>query len=606
MKNKPTDRMKREDVPKNQKWDLTALFETKGKWEKELQAVREDLSSVTMFKGRLQESAKMLLDCLEAKEKLLERFNLVFMYADLRLSIDNTDTERQKDSAKASETRSEMNAALSFVENEIIALPEKKVKKFIEEEQGLQPFEKYFADLHERKAHVLGGETEKALAALGSLFSAPYNIYNRGKLSDMQFDSFTDEEGKEWPLSFALYAGKYCSSSSADIRRNAYDSFNKTLNQYKHTFAAAYAANVNHEVTMAHLRGYDSVTDMLLQPQQVTKEMYHNQLDVILEELAPHMRKYAILKKRVLGLDKMTFADIKAPLDPDFKIETSYEEASETVKDALEIMGPEYMDMINTALTERWVDVADNIGKSTGAFCSSPYGAHPYILMTWPDTMRGAYTLAHELGHAGHFYLAGKNQRMVNTRPSRYFIEAPSTMNEMLLSNHLLSKTNDNRTKRWVILQQLGTYYHNFVTHLLEGELQRRVYKLAEDGEPLTASVLSEQKADVLKKFWGDTVEIDGGASLTWMHQPHYYMGLYPYTYSAGLTVSTIVSKQILEEGKPAVERWLDVLRAGGTLKPLDLIKKAGVDMSKPDPIRGAVAHVGSLIDELEESYSGQ
>ncbi|MBT2690604.1 oligoendopeptidase F [Bacillus sp. ISL-47] len=605
MKNKTADRIKREDVPKNQKWDLTALFETKDEWEKESQAVSEELSSVTKYKGRLHESAKVLMDCLEAKEKLLERFNLVSMYADLRLSVDNTETERQIDAAKASEARSELNAALSFVETEIIALPEETVKNFMKEEKGLQLFQKYFADLHERKSHALGEETEEALAALGSLFSAPYNIYNRGKLSDMQFDSFTDEEGNEWPLSFALYAGKYSSSPSTEVRRKAYDSFNKTLNQYKHTFAAAYAANVNHEVTMARLRNYESVTDLLLQPQQVTKDMYHNQLDVIQEELAPYMRKYANLKKEVLGLDKMTFADIKAPLDPEFKMETSYEEASETVKGALEIMGPEYMDMINRALTERWVDYADNIGKSTGAFCSSPYGAHPYVLMTWPDTMRGAYTLAHELGHAGHFYLAGKNQRMVNTRPSRYFIEAPSTMNEMLLSNYLLSKTNDNRTKRWVILQQLGTYYHNFVTHLLEGELQRRVYRLAENGEPLTASVLSEQKADVLKKFWDDSVEIDEGASLTWMHQPHYYMGLYPYTYSAGLTVSTIVSKRILEEGKPAVERWLDVLRAGGTLKPLDLIKKAGVDMSKPDPIREAVAHVGTLIDELVESYSG-
>ena len=176
-------------------------------------------------------------------------------------------------------------------------------------------------------------------------------------------------------------------------------------------------------------------------------------------------------------------------------------------------------------------------------------------------------------------------------------------MNEMLLGNHLLSNTKDNRTRRWVILQLLGTYYHNFVTHLLEGELQRRVYKLAEEGEPLTADLLSKLKRDVLENFWGDSVEMDEGAGLAWMHQPHYYMGLYPYTYSAGLTVSTLVSQRILDEGKPAVEQWLDVLRAGGTMKPLDLIKKAGVDMSKPEPIREAVAHVGKLITELEESF---
>jgi oligoendopeptidase F len=596
-------RMKRQDVDQKQKWDLTALFKTKDDWRNELEAVKEDLSEISKYKGKLDQSAGELLECLEAREKLLERFNLVTMYADLRQSVDHTDPERQKDAALSNDAQSTVNAGLAFIETEMIKLPEGKLERFFEEEPGLESFKKYISDLQDHKPHALSEETEETLAALGSLISSPYNIYNRGKLSDMQFDPFIDDEENEIPLSFALYAGKYASSPSSKVRRNSYKSFNKTLNQYKHTFAATYATQVNQEVTLARLRNYESATAMLLHEQQVTEEMYNNQLDVIQEELAPHMRRYANLKKRVLGLDKMTNADLKAPLDPDFKIETSYEEAADIVQEALEIMGPEYSEMIRTALSERWVDYADNIGKSTGAFCSSPYGAHPYVLMTWPDTMRGAFTLAHELGHAGHFYLAGKNQRMTNTRPSRYFIEAPSTMNEMLLGNHLLSNTKDNRKRRWVILQLLGTYYHNFVTHLLEGELQRRVYKLAEEGEPLTADLLSKLKLEVLENFWEDSVEMDEGAGLTWMHQPHYYMGLYPYTYSAGLTVSTLVSRKILDEGKPAVQKWLDALKAGGTMKPLDLIKKAGVDMSRPEPIREAVEHVGRLITELEESY---
>ncbi|WP_144480218.1 oligoendopeptidase F [Cytobacillus oceanisediminis] len=600
---KSNERLKRQDVDQEQTWDLTALFETREDWERELKAVKEDLPKVTQYKGSLGNSAAELLECLEAREKLLERLNLVSMYADLRQSVDHSDSERQKDAAFASDAQSIVNAELAFAETEIIKLPKGKLESFLNEEPGLDPFKKYLSDLQDRKQYALSEETEGTLAALGSLFSSPYNIYNRGKLSDMQFDPFIDDEENEIPLSFALYAGKYASSPSSTVRRNSYESFNKTLNRYKHTFAATYATQVNQEVTMARLRNYESATAMLLHDQQVTQEMYDNQLDVIQKELAPHMRRYANLKKRVLGLDKMKNADLKAPLDPDYKIETSYEEAAETVKEALEIMGPEYSEMIKMAFSERWVDYADNVGKSTGAFCSSPYGAHPYVLMTWPDTMRGAFTLAHELGHAGHFYLAGKNQRMTNTRPSRYFIEAPSTMNEMLLGNHLLKNTNDTRKRRWVILQLLGTYYHNFVTHLLEGELQRRVYNLAEKGEPLTADLLSKLKLEVLKNFWGNSVEMDEGAGLTWMHQPHYYMGLYPYTYSAGLTISTLVSRQILEEGKPAVEKWLEVLKAGGTMKPLDLIKKAGVDMSRPEPIHEAVEYVGKLITELEESY---
>ena len=331
--------------------------------------------------------------------------------------------------------------------------------------------------------------------------------------------------------------------------------------------------------------------------------MYNNQLDIIFKELAPHMRRLTNLRKKVLGLDKMLFCDLKAPLDPDFNPSTTYEEASKVILEAVKVMGPEYSEIIETGFKERWVDLADNVGKSTGAFCSSPYGAHPYVLITWQDNMRGAFTLAHEFGHAGHFYLANKNQRVMNVRPSLYFIEAPSTMNEMLLGQHLLANTSDKQMRRWVILQLLGTYYHNFVTHLLEGEYQRRVYSLAEAGQALTAKTLTEVTGNVLSEFWGDTVEIDEGASLTWMRQPHYYMGLYSYTYSAGLTASTAVAQLIQEEGQPAVDRWLDVLKAGGTKTPLELLNHAGVDMSKPDPIRKAIAYVGSLVDELEKSY---
>ncbi|QTN00614.1 oligoendopeptidase F [Sediminibacillus dalangtanensis] len=597
-------RISRDQVPNAATWDLTDLFASRDEWEEELRAVQQSLPEVTQYQGEVGENAATLRDCLEAREQLLQRVVRVATYANLRQSADSADSTNQADAAKVSDALAKIDAALSFVEIEIISVPEAKLNQFFDDEPKLIPFSKYVNDLKEKQPHTLSAETESALASLGSLFRSPYTTYNRSKLSDMQFEPFANDNGEYQPNSFSLYEANYEASPSAVVRKNAFDSFVKTLKQYKNTFAATYATKVNQEVVMSRLRNYDSVTDMLLAPQQVTQEMYHNQLDILLEELAPHMRRFAKLKQQVLGLEKMAFHDLKAPLDPDFNPETSYEEAAETVLEALKVMGPEYSRIMETALSERWIDYADNIGKSTGAFCSSPYGVHPYILTTWTNQMRGAFTLAHELGHAGHFYLAGKNQRMTNTRPSTYFIEAPSTMNEMLLGNHLLSNTDDTRMRRWVILQLLGTYYHNFVTHLLEGAFQRRVYQLAEAGEPLTADVLSGQKAAVLSEFWGAAVEIDEGASLTWMRQPHYYMGLYPYTYSAGLTVSTAVSQTIFEEGQPAIDRWLDVLKAGGTKKPLDLIKQAGVDMEKPDAIRQAVSYVASLIDELEKSYN--
>ncbi|UCZ53918.1 oligoendopeptidase F [Bacillus shivajii] len=592
----------RSEVPIEQTWNLADLFATEEAWESELKAIESDIEMVTKYKGKLGESAVVLLDCLQAKDALQERVMRVMTYAHLRQSGDGTDPNNQANSARVGSLMSQVNASTSFIRSEILELDDQKIENYIEQEEGLKEYEKTLSDLLEMKPHKLSSDAEEVLAAFSEVMNAPYMTYERSKTSDMQFSSFTTDDGEEHPLTFNSFPN-YEGSSDTELRRNAYDSFVATLEQYKNTYAATYATEVKKQVVEARLRNYDSVTDMLLHEQQVTKEMYHNQLDTIQTELAPHMRRYAKLKKRVLGLEQMKFSDLKAPLDPEFEPEITYEEASKLVLESLEVMGPEYMEIMKQGVHSRWVDRADNVGKRSGAFCSSPYGVHPYILMTWSDSMRNAFTLAHELGHAGHFRLAGRYQNISNTRPSRYFIEAPSTMNEMLLSQHILAKPNDDRMRRWVILQSLGTYYHNFVTHILEGELQRRVYDLADEGTPITAKLLCEQKKELLSQFWGDAVEIDDGAGLTWMRQPHYYMGLYPYTYSAGLTASTAAAQTIKEEGQPAVDRWISALKAGGTLKPLELMQLAGVDMSTPDPIKKAVAYVGTLVDELERSF---
>jgi oligoendopeptidase F len=596
-------RLTRSEVPEDLTWNLDDLFPSEQSWEEELITIGHEINKFDQFKGTLHTGAKTLLDCLCAQEQLSMKITKAWSYANLKQSADGTDPVNQENSAKFSALRTKSIAALSFIHSEILALEEGVVEKYILEEPGLNAFQKNLVELLETKKHRLSPETEEALAALGELQGAPYQIYQMTKLADMDFSPIKDESGQELPVSFALFESRYEFSANTEVRRKAYYSFVETLKKYTNTMAATYATEVKKQVTLARLRNYQSVTHMLLEPQQVTLEMYNNQIDIIYKELAPHMRRFAQLKQKVLGLPQMLFCDLKAPLDPDFDPETTYEEATQLILDSLKIMGPEYSDIMERGFKERWVDLADNVGKSTGAFCSSPYGSHPYILITWQNNMRGCFTLTHEFGHAGHFFLANKNQRIMNVRPSMYFVEAPSTMNEMLLGQHLLNKYKDKQMRRWVVLQLLGTYYHNFVTHLLEAEYQRRVYALAEEGKALTAKILTEVTKSILTEFWGDTVVIDEGASLTWMRQPHYYMGLYPYTYSAGLTASTAVAQMIKEEGQPAVDRWLEVLRAGGTMEPLELLKHAGIDMSTPEPISKAVAFVGSLIDELEESF---
>ncbi|WP_059105184.1 oligoendopeptidase F [Shouchella shacheensis] len=595
---------KRQDVPAEQTWNLADLFSSKEAWEQELKELEEDADKLSIYTGKLGERASNLLLCLQAREALLERGVRVMTYATLTLSGDGSDSDAQASASLAQQVYASVQAKLSNVEAEILALPKSLIEQFEKEESELATYRVYLHKVMSDKPYALTPETEETLAALGPVMNAPYAIYSTSKSADMTFPSFSGKNGEEQPLSFARFEDQYELSPNTEERRRAYEAFDGTLQQYEHTFAKTYATEVTKQVTLSRIRGHHSVTDMLLHSQDVTQTMYENQLDIIYKELAPHMQRYAKLKKRVLELDEMRFCDLKAPLDPDFEPETSYEKASEMIKAALEPLGEEYRSMLDQAFAERWVDRADNIGKATGAFCSSPYGVHPYILLTWKDTMRGAFMLAHELGHAGHFYLANAHQPLNATRPSTYCIEAPSTMNELFLGNHLLTATEDPRMKRWVLMQFIGTYYHNFVTHLLEGEFQRHVYRFAEDGQPLTATLLRKTKLEVLQGFWGDAVVLDEGAGRTWMRQPHYYMGLYPYTYSAGLTAATKAYSLYQNEGQPVIDAWLEMLKAGGTKQPLDLLRMAGVDMEDPETIRDAVAYVGTLISELEESFA--
>lgn len=596
-------RLRRSEVPRELTWNLDDLFPSVEAWEEEMAAIARDVETVTRYKGRLGEGARIFLECLEASEKLQVRLMRAYSYASLRLSADGTDPANQAAAGKASALAAKVQAETSFIRSEALALPEGTLEKYLAEEQGLESFRRMIERMIQEKPHLLHPQTEMALAALGEVLDAPQMIYNRSKAADMTFEPVKDSKGEEHPMSFAIYEGHYERSQDTVLRRNAYYSFTKGLKAYQNTYGATWGTEVKKHVVMAKLRGYPSAVHMLLDRQEVPIEVYNNLHDIILKELAPHMRKYVALRKSVLGLDKVLYCDIEAPLDPEFNPETTYEKASEIILGGLKVLGSEYAEIIATGLKNRWIDLADNIGKSTGAFCNSVYGVHPYILITWTNSMRNALTLAHELGHAGHGVMAQRNQRPVNCRASMFFVEAPSTINELLVGNYILSRADDVRMRRWLIMQFLMTYYHNFVRHLIEGELQRRIFALAEKGQPITASVLSKVQGDILEEFWAGEVEIDDGARLTWMRQPHYYMGLYPYSYSAGLTIGTAVAKRIMAEGEPAARQWVEVLKAGGTKGPLELAKMAGVDMTSPEPIREAVAYVGNLVDEVLKSF---
>ncbi|QUH18596.1 oligoendopeptidase F [Alkaliphilus sp. B6464] len=588
----------RKDVDQSLTWDLSAIYKTEEDYNlaiKEAERYTEEIES--KYKGRLN-SADVINECLYKLRKATEVMHLTNTYAYLAVAVDQTNIENQARNAKLTNILSNLQSRLSFIRSEIIEADKEVIEEAI---KGSNENANYLKEIKEFKKYALHPEVERVLSALSGTLNSPYAIYNRAKLADMDFGNFNVED-KEYPLSFVLFENEWEFENDTEIRRAAFEAFSSKLKEYQHTIAAAYQTQIQKEKTLSSLRGFDSIIDSLLFPQKVERELYNRQIDIIMEKLAPHMRKYARLLQKVHKLDEMTFADLKLVVDPDYEPNISVEESKKYIKGALSVLGEDYLQMIERSYDERWVDFVQNKGKSTGAFCSSPYASHPFILISWTDKMREVFVLAHELGHAGHFYLAQQNQNIFDTRPSTYFIEAPSTMNEMLMANYLIKTNDDPRFKRWVLSSMISrTYYHNFVTHLLEAAYQREVYKIIDEGGSVQASKLSAIKKDVLEKFWGDTVKINEGAELTWMRQPHYYMGLYPYTYSAGLTIATEVSKRILKEGQPAIDDWRAVLKAGGTKTPVELAKMAGVDITTEKPLLDTIDHIGNTINEIIE-----
>lgn len=586
----------REDVDKKLTWDLTDLFKTEEEYEKAV----EDLVDLSKeiegeFKARLKDS-KTINACLDKLRSTQEKAVRVATFVNLNISADQTDTKAQERGMKFNNIASKYGSRLSFIDSEIIQADEKVIKEAIEssdENRG------YLEEIIRKKRYALAPEVEEVLSSLSGTLDLPYELYNKAKLADMDFGTF-EVDGKEYPLSFINFEGEWEYNEDRELRHAAFNAFSKKLREYQNTIAGTFNGQVQKEKTISDLRGFHSVIDSLLFPQEVDRELYDRQIDLIMEHLAPHMRKYAKLIGKIHEIEKMTFADLKLAIDPEFEPDISVEESKKYIKEALGVLGEDYSNMVDRAYDERWIDFVQNKGKSTGAFCSSPYGVHPYILISWTHKMREVFVLAHELGHAGHFYLAQKNQNIFDTRASTYSIEAPSTMNEMLMANHLIENTDDKRMERWVLSSMISrTYYHNFVTHLLEAHFQREVYRAVERGEGLHAAKLNTLKRKTLEEFWGDAVEINEGAELTWMRQPHYYMGLYPYTYSAGLTISTQVGRKVIGGDKEALEDWKKVLKAGGTKTPVELAKMAGVDITTDKPLRETIDFIGETIDKI-------
>lgn len=588
---------KRQAVPVQETWDTSLLYATLEDYEAAIVDFdRESQVFEDAYKGKLSQLS-VALEALAAYEALKKTSSYLSHYAFLNLDVDKLNEERAEEANLFYQVYEKAYPRLAFFENELMAADEAYLDEMAKASPEHAPF---LADLKRYKPHQLSADQEALLSQMRPVFGHPETIYGAAKFEDMVFEDF-EVDGKTYANSYVLFENDYEISHDTGVRRGAADSFYKTLRRYKNVTAQAYLSQIKNEQIEARLRGFDSTIDFLLHKQNVSRDLMDRQIDVIMAELAPHMRRFVKLVGKQHGLDKITSADLKLSLNSDYNVRITPEESHKFLKDALAVLGEDYGKMIDRSFEERWIDFAQNEGKATGGYCATLYEGPSYILLSWTGLMNEVLVLAHELGHAGHFQLASK-QSILNHDPSLYFIEAPSTANEVLTCNQLLKDNPDPDFQAYLISELISrTYFHNMVTHLLEAAFQREVYTRLDNDEYLNGDKLCQIKLQVIKDFWGEDFEISEDAGLIWMRQPHYYFGLYPYTYSAGLTIGTVMAQELEKNPETTVAKWLETLELGASLSAQDLALHAGVDVTTDRPLKETIAYVGGLVDRLEE-----
>ena len=586
---------KRSEVEEKLKWNIKALYNTENDYENDLEKL---VNLSKEFKAKYENRLKdedTILEAIKVYEEIEILIDHTENYVSLTLSVDMTDDTSNRRSGKFDMIYSQVLGDLSFFESELSLVDTSLLEKCKDTNTYYRVF---FENLILQKPHILSKEVEESLSKLNLVLEAPLTGYDNTKLVDMSFDGF-ELDGKTYEMGFVKFENEYQLEPDTKVRRKAYENFTNTLDKYKHTVATYYNTQVQKEKILSKMRGYDSVFDYLLFDQKVTRDMYDRQIDLIMKHLSPLMRKYANLIKKEHNLDRLTFADLKLPLYSDYAPAITIDEAKKYVLGALKKLGDEYLSIAEKYDEERWVDFAQNIGKSTGGFCASPYKKQPFILLSWSGLLSEVFTLVHEIGHGVHFKLAQNQNSTFSQEPSLYLVEAPSTLNEMLLTGYLIEESKDEKFKKWALSCMIeNTYYHNFVTHLLEADYQRKVYKLVDSGESVNAYILCDLMEETYRNFFGEDIDLTG-AKYTWMRQPHYYDGLYSYTYSAGLVVSTVVSQNILSGKYEYAQKWIEFLKSGGEKNPVELCKVAGVDITTDSALLETIEFISKTVDEI-------
>lgn len=594
----------RSDIDDEYKWNLEDIYPSIENWEDDYKFVESNLGKFDEFRGNLGKSGETIYKCFSLDEKISKILENLYVYAYLNKDSDTRVSEFQGLADRAASINIKYSEAVAFVEPELQKISEKKLKKFISKTKGLKEYTHYFDDLIRQREHTLSSEQEELLAMAGELYRSPYKIFEALTEADLVFPMVVNEEGD----SVRLTRGRYqlmLLSSDPEVRRRAFLARTEAFDKIKNTNAAVLSSSLKKDFFLARARKYNSTIEMALGADNVPIEVYDNLLNTVYNHVGS-INKYMELRKKVLGLDEIHLYDTAVPIVEDVDVKVPYEEAKEILEKAFEPLGEEYVSMIKKALNSRWIDVYETEGKAAGAYSWGTYTSHPYMLMNYNGTMDHMFTLAHELGHAMHSYYSDKTQPYATAGYALFVAEVASTFNENLLLDYLMKNTDDDKQKLVLLDQWINNFLGTVFTQVIFGEFERKAHQMVQDGIPLTVESLNKIVHDIDEKWYGDVVVIDDGYALNWGRISHYYRTFYVYKYATSFCASTALAKSVLDGEEGALEKYMQFLQSGGSDYPIEILKKAGVDMSSPEPVEQAMQLFDSLVAQMEDLLLNQ
>lgn len=596
--------MQREQIEEHYKWDLSAIYDNLDTWNKDYKEVKEKIQVFTSFKGKLHE-ADTLYNCLSLDEELSVKLERLYMYWALKKDEDTRNNEAQKFVEKVSNLEVEFSQLASFIVPEILTFEETQIENLIKENEKLAHYRKMIQKILRRKEHILSHEEEELLAKVSDATGVASEVFGMLNNADMEFPEITLANGEKVKLTKSNYA-QYVESEDRVTRETAYKALYHTYMGYRNTIAKTLYSNIKENVTFSKIRRYPSALEKSLFHDNVPKEVYLNLIETTKKNLKP-LQKYLEIRKNALNVDELRMWDIYVPLLKDYDEKISYEEAYAKMKEGLSVLGEDYIALLERAKQERWIDVCENEGKRGGAYSWGSYGTHPYVLLNHREDLNSLFTLAHEMGHSLHSYYSDEANPYLYAQYTIFVAEVASTVNEVLLMQHLLQKAREEQNKdmekyllNYFLEQFRGTLYRQ----TMFAEFEYLTHEAVENGQPLTADDFSEIYLKLHKEYYGDKVIHDEEISSEWMRIPHFYTPFYVYKYATGFSAAISIAKGILETGEPAVNAYKQFLKSGGTDFPIELLKIAGIDMGQPKPIEDALEYFGQLVDQFETLLS--